>query len=67
MNPEVQTHLGDGVYAHFDGYHIVLDTPYQPVYNKIYLEPAVLHSLDDYQKRLQAHFQAPKESPKPGA
>jgi len=40
-------YLGDGVYASFDGYHIVLDLRAQDD-TKIALEPAVLDALAAY-------------------
>jgi hypothetical protein len=44
-------YLGDSVYAEFDGYGVWLTTengyPDDPR-NKIYLEPSVLASLQDY-------------------
>ena len=45
------TYLGDGVYATFDGYHIVLDLRGQDNYTRIALEPQVLNALDAYRKR----------------
>ena len=45
-------YLGDGVYASFDGYHIVLDLRAQALPGghvcKIGLEPAVLGALERY-------------------
>lgn len=48
MNPE---YLGDGVYAHFDGWYVWLTTGSHlsgEADNKIALEPAVLLSLERY-------------------
>jgi len=45
-------YLGDGVYASFDGYHIVLDTRAQPGRNVIALEPSVMKELDRFQRDL---------------
>jgi hypothetical protein len=45
------TYLGDGVYASFDGYHIVLDLRAQGT-DRIALEPQVLEALDAYRKRI---------------
>lgn len=44
-------HLGDGVYATFDGYHIILDLRGQDSYTRIALEPQVLEALDRYRER----------------
>jgi hypothetical protein len=49
MPPEIEDrYLGDGVYAHFDGYHIVLDLRQQDSTTRIGLEPAVLHALNQF-------------------
>lgn len=49
-------YLGDGVYAAFDGYHVVLSLPMQSPNpdNAIYLEPEVLAALDEYRTRIMA-------------
>lgn len=47
-----ETYLGDGVYAVFDGYHIVLDLRAQDSTTKIALEPAVLDALFMFRRRL---------------
>ncbi len=49
-----KSYLGDGVYAGFDGYHIVfyLDDGSGP-YNEISLEPEVLQRLDNYRESLK--------------
>lgn len=41
-------YLGDGVYASFDGFNIVLDLRGQDSYTKIALEPAVLYKLNQF-------------------
>lgn len=48
------TYLGDGVYATFDGYQIVLDLRGQenPPTTRIALEPAVLAKLNAFAKRV---------------
>lgn len=38
-------YLGDGVYASFDGYHIVLDLRGQDSTTRVCLEPAVFDAL----------------------
>jgi len=45
-------HLGDGVYASWDGYHIWLDLRGQDSTTRIALEPAVLAALDEYRSRV---------------
>ena len=49
MNP---TYLGDGVYASYDGYHIVLDLRAQD-HSLIALDPNVLENLDAYRKLIK--------------
>jgi len=44
-------YLGDGVYANFDGYHVVLTTENGiEITNTIYLDPDALSSLLEYIK-----------------
>lgn len=45
-------YLGDGVYASFDGYHIVLDLRGQDNTTRIALEPGVLASFGRFQADL---------------
>lgn len=40
-----KTYLGDGVYAYFDGFHIVLETNRGSHIDQIYLEDSVINSL----------------------
>lgn len=56
---EHRSYLGDGVYARWDGYHIVLETDS----NTIYLDPYVLTSFKAYQENLSAKLNRPKEGP----
>lgn len=46
-------YLGDGVYAWFDGYHILLDLRGQDNTTKIAMEPEVLYAFDKYRKWLK--------------
>ena len=43
-------YLGDGVYASFDGYHVVLDLRAQDSTTRIALEPPVMHRLIEFNK-----------------
>lgn len=45
-------YLGDGVYASFDGYHIVLDLRRGDSTTRIALGPQVLEALDHYKARV---------------
>lgn len=45
-----QTYLGDGVYARFDGYYVVLTTG--PSKNPTFLDQTVWQALVDYGKRV---------------
>jgi len=44
-------YLGDGVYASFDGYHIVLDLRAQDSTTRIALDPDVMDALIRYYER----------------
>lgn len=46
-------YLGDGVYASFDGYHIVLDLRAQDSTTRIALEPSALTALNRYVSDIQ--------------
>jgi hypothetical protein len=49
----MKTYLGDGVYADYDGHHIILTTEDGVVAtNLIYLEPAVLNALQMFKGRI---------------
>lgn len=50
------TYLGDGVYASFDGYGVVLDLRAQDSTTRIALEPSVLRALNEYWERIQKHY-----------
>jgi hypothetical protein len=58
MNTEVDIktvpddYLGDGVYVHDDGYHIILDLRAQDSTTRIALEPAVMSALLRYNERV---------------
>ncbi len=45
---ERETYLGDGVYAVFDGYHVILDLRAQDSTTRIALEPAVFAALNKF-------------------
>ncbi len=47
-------YIGDGVYASFDGYHIILDLRAQDSTTRIALEPAVLTELMRYRADVEA-------------
>lgn len=49
-----EAYLGDGVYASFDGYHIVLDTRSQLPVNTVYLDPYVLDNLLQFRSSIYA-------------
>lgn len=56
--PLAPRYLGDGVYAHFDGYHIILTVPGTAHDTgrdqRIALEPAVLRELNRYDKEARS-------------
>lgn len=49
-------YLGDGVYADFDGFHIVLTTEGGTVNHVIYLAPDVTSSLIEYNKHIHEKY-----------
>jgi hypothetical protein len=53
MMPETHDeYLGDGVYASFDGYHILLDLRGQDDSTRIALEPPVFEALLRYKTKM---------------
>ncbi len=57
MPEKIEDYLGDGVYASYDGYHIILDLRAQDS-SRIALEPAVFAALLRFNERV---MQAQKE------
>lgn len=59
MPQDYRDHLGDAVYADYDGFHVILTTPSHngclvpPPDSTIYLEPRVLEALDRYRERIK--------------
>jgi len=54
MNNNEKVYLGDGVYARYDGYNVVLTAENgERATNEIYLEPVVFDLLLDYVERLK--------------
>ena len=53
MPPPNDRYLGDGVYASFDGYAIILDLRGQHQTTRIALEPDVLHAFNLYVESLR--------------
>lgn len=51
---EVETYLGDGLYASFDGWQIRLRAPRLEGDHVVYLEPGVLDQLDEFIKKIKA-------------
>jgi len=54
-------YLGDGVYASWDGYHIILDLRGQDDFSRIALEPPVLSALNQYAAAIAAAYEAEEE------
>jgi len=53
--PENQQYLGDGVYVKSEGYGVwLLANSHDQPTDRIYLEPGVLESLNEFVKRLEA-------------
>lgn len=58
-----KVYLGDAVYAHYDGYHVVLTTEDGIVVsNTIYLEPSVIEALRLFVASVRADA-PPEEKP----
>ena len=49
-----ETHLGDGLFASFDGYQIKLRAPRDNGDHEVYLEPGVWKSLVEWRNALYA-------------
>ncbi len=64
VNPDLKHYLGDGVYAAYDGYHVVLTTEDGlTVTNSIPLEPAALTALFGYVERRKEQSAARPSAP----
>lgn len=50
--PGTDDYLGDGVYASWDGWHVILDLRAQDTTTRIGLEPAVFEALLKYRERM---------------
>lgn len=48
----MEEHLGDGVYASFDGYHIWLNVQRENGWERVAIEPSTFRNLLDFAKRL---------------
>lgn len=53
-------YLGDGVYASYDGYHIILDLRGQDTTTRIALEEQVIESLFKYKADILELYQKAK-------
>ena len=53
-----ERYIGDGVYADFDGYHIVLKTDRENGWHTIYLEPSVMSALMDMNAEILRAWQS---------
>ncbi len=45
-------HLGDGLFVHFDGWHLVLTAPRETEDHYVCLEPDVFETLIEYREKL---------------
>jgi hypothetical protein len=59
--PIPDDYLGDGVYASFDGYYIILDLRGQDSTTRIALEPMVMQALWNYHGRVFPPFKTAAE------
>lgn len=58
----MMTHIGDGVYADFDGYQLKLcaNSPTAPT-DTIFLDPYVMEGLIRYYKKCMADMEKPED------
>lgn len=54
---EKETYLGDGLYASFDGYNIILRAPRAHGDDVVYLEPLILRAFDEWRNALADRMQ----------
>jgi hypothetical protein len=50
MSQHEEVHLGDGLYASFDGFMVKLRAPRTEIDHEVYLEPSVLQAFLAYLK-----------------
>lgn len=55
-----EEHIGDGLYASFDGFQFKLRAPRPGGDHEVFLEPAVLMAFESYINRTNAHFNVPR-------
>lgn len=60
-----EIYLGDGLYAHFDGYHFVLRAPREFGDHVVALEPPVFDALLEYRERVYADAKKIEKEVKP--
>ena len=60
----MDSYLGDGVYASFDGFGIVLDLRGQDITTRIVLEPAVFTHLVEYEATIRKRLAEDAEAKK---
>lgn len=56
------TYLGDGLYAKYDGYHIILAAPRGSQVHWVALDPRVFGRLVSYQKDIEAMLADKRDS-----
>ncbi len=52
--PDTDQYIGDGVYASFDGYGVILDLRAENDTTRVYLEPEVFARLVEYRDHITA-------------
>lgn len=57
-----ETYLGDGLYASFDGYQVILRTSREGGDHWVALEPSVYAALVDFHRRLMERLMSAKAS-----
>lgn len=61
---ELEEYLGDGLYASYDGFHVLLRVAGRPNRDVVGLEPEVLDSFEKYVAKLRARIKALPPYPK---
>jgi hypothetical protein len=60
MSKHPETYLGDGLYASFDGWQVILRAPREGADHVVALEPEVMtafhHYLEDLDRKYPGHF-----------
>lgn len=59
----METYLGDGLYASFDGFQFCLRAPRGSTDHVVYLDSATMHAFDQFRKNIAAANRAARDQP----